>query len=70
MTHVRRGGRSGDATVKGRAFLAPGMTTSLPGGNDHPSWATAVGTLVSYGLILLFMFAALFVVPYLLFAAL
>ncbi|MEF8852073.1 MAG: hypothetical protein V5A28_06615 [Haloarculaceae archaeon] len=32
---------------------------------DHPAWLTAAGTLVSYGLILVFMFFALFVVPYL-----
>ncbi|WP_436923930.1 hypothetical protein [Halosimplex amylolyticum] len=31
---------------------------------DHPAWITAVGTLASYGLILLVMFLALFVVPF------
>lgn len=46
------------------------MNVSLPGGNDHPSWRTAVGTLVAYGAILVVMFLALFVVPYLLFVAL
>jgi len=30
---------------------------------DHPSWLTALGTAVSYGLILLVMFLLLFVVP-------
>lgn len=34
---------------------------------DHPTWLTAVGTFVSYGLILLVMFLLLFVVPYLIF---
>jgi len=32
---------------------------------DHPAWLTAAGTLASYGLILLFVFLVLFVVPYL-----
>lgn len=59
-----------DGTVKGWDLLASRMATTLPGGNDHPSWVTAVGTLVSYGLILVAMFVALFVVPYLLFTAL
>jgi len=36
---------------------------------DHPAWLTAAGTLAGYGLILLFMFLLLFVVPYLLFPA-
>lgn len=31
---------------------------------DHPTWRTAVGTLVSYGAILAVMFVLLFVVPY------
>jgi hypothetical protein len=30
---------------------------------EHPSWLTAAGTLVSYGLILAVMFVLLFVVP-------
>jgi len=33
----------------------------------HPVWLTAAGTLAGYGLVLLFMFLLLFVVPYLLF---
>ncbi|MFB6082877.1 MAG: hypothetical protein ABEJ94_01365 [Halorientalis sp.] len=37
---------------------------------DHPSWFTVGGTLVGYGLILVAMFAVLFVVPFLLFTAL
>jgi len=36
---------------------------------DHPAWLTAAGTLAGYGLILLFMFLLLFIVPYLLFPA-
>lgn len=40
------------------------MRTELPGGNDHPSWLTAVATVVGYGAIFAFIFAALFVVPY------
>ena len=32
---------------------------------DHPAWLTAASTLAGYGLILLFMFVLLFVVPYL-----
>jgi len=32
---------------------------------DHPAWLTATGTLASYGLILLFLFALLFILPYL-----
>ena len=37
---------------------------------DHPAWVTAGATLVSYGLVLLVLFALLFVVPYLVFAGL
>ena len=37
---------------------------------DHPAWLTAVGTVVGYLLILVVMTVALFVVPWLLFAAL
>ena len=32
---------------------------------DHPAWLTAAGTLASYGLILVFLFALLFILPYL-----
>lgn len=35
---------------------------------DHPAWVTAAATLVSYGLILLVMFLALFVVPFLVYS--
>ena len=35
---------------------------------DHPAWLTAAGTLAGYGLILVVMFALLFVVPYLVYA--
>ncbi|MFB6071698.1 MAG: hypothetical protein ABEJ88_01885 [Halobacterium sp.] len=31
---------------------------------SHPSWSTALGTFVSYGLVLVAMFVLLFVVPY------
>lgn len=37
---------------------------------DHPSWLTAVGTFVGYGVILLAMTIVLFLIPYLIFAAL
>ncbi|WP_174811850.1 hypothetical protein [Salinadaptatus halalkaliphilus] len=37
---------------------------------DHPSWITAVSTLVGYGLILAVLTVALFIVPWLVFAAL
>jgi hypothetical protein len=30
----------------------------------HPTWQTAIGTLVSYSAILIAMFVLLFVVPY------
>lgn len=46
------------------------MARALPGGYDHPSWLAAIGTVVSYGVVLLVMFVLLFVVPYLLFLAL
>lgn len=36
---------------------------------DHPAWLTAAGTLAGYGLILAVMFALLFVLPYLFYAA-
>lgn len=34
---------------------------------DHPTWITAVGTILGYAAILLGMFVLLFVIPYLLF---
>ncbi|WP_254767691.1 hypothetical protein [Salinilacihabitans rarus] len=37
---------------------------------EHPSWLTAAGTGVGYLLILLLLFVALFVLPYLAFATL
>ena len=43
---------------------------TLPEPFDHPAWLTGVGTLVAYGLILMVLFVALFVVPYLLFTLL
>ncbi|WP_195892447.1 hypothetical protein [Halopiger goleimassiliensis] len=36
----------------------------------HPAWASAVGTVVGYGLILAVLTLALFVVPWLIFAML
>lgn len=36
---------------------------------DHPAWRTAAGTLVGYGLLLALLFVALFVVPFLVYAA-
>ncbi|UPM41837.1 hypothetical protein [Halocatena salina] len=35
----------------------------------HPSWLTAFGTLAGYGIILFVLFVALFVLPYVVFAA-
>lgn len=46
------------------------MSTSLPGRFDHPSWLTAAGTLVAYGLILLLLTVVLFAIPYLIFLVL
>lgn len=57
-------------TVKARGTHPPGMALALPGGADHPSWLTAVGTLVSYGLVLVGLFVLLFLVPYALFVGL
>ncbi|WP_290816427.1 hypothetical protein [Halovivax sp.] len=37
---------------------------------DHPSWHAAAGTILGYALIIAVMTVALFVVPYLVFAAL
>jgi hypothetical protein len=37
---------------------------------DHPAWFTAIGTLVGYGLVLLVLFAVLFVLPLAIFVAL
>jgi len=34
---------------------------------EHPSWSTVAGTVASYGVILLVMFAVLFVLPFLVF---
>lgn len=46
------------------------MTIDLPGGTDHPSWTTAVGTFVAYALVLVVMFVLLFLVPYVIFRSL
>jgi len=40
----------------------------LPGQFDHPALRTAIGTVVSYGLILVVMTLLLFVLPFLLFS--
>ncbi|WP_186336487.1 hypothetical protein [Natrarchaeobaculum aegyptiacum] len=37
---------------------------------SHPAWKAAVGTLVGYGLILVVLTLALFIVPWLIFASL
>ena len=42
----------------------------LPGRFDHPAWVTGLATAVGYGVVLLALFVALFVVPYLVFLAL
>jgi hypothetical protein len=41
----------------------------LPGRFGHPAWTTAIGTILSYGAILLAMFVVLFVIPFLLLSA-
>ena len=46
------------------------MNAKLVGKYDHPSWLTAIGTFVGYGVILLVMTVVLFLLPYLIFAAL
>jgi hypothetical protein len=46
------------------------MNAKLPGGFDHPSWLAVVGTFVGYGVILVLMTIALFLIPYLIFMAL
>ena len=43
---------------------------NLPADFEHPSWPTALGTFAGYALILLAMFAVLFLLPYAIFAAL
>jgi len=40
----------------------------LPGQFDHPALRTAIGTIFSYGLILIVMTLLLFIVPFLLFS--
>ena len=40
----------------------------LPGGFDHPAWISGLAVAIGYGLILLVMCLALFVVPYLAFS--
>ena len=42
----------------------------LPGRFDHPAWTTGLATAFGYGIVLAVLFLALFVVPYLVFAAL
>lgn len=37
---------------------------------EHPSWLTAAGTGIGYGLILVVLTLALFIVPWLVFSAL
>jgi len=57
------------STSKGGRAHSPGMAT-LPEPFDHPAWLTGAGTVAGYGVILLVLFVALFVVPYLLFTLL
>lgn len=45
------------------------MELDLPGGYDHPSWLTAVGTVVGYGVIMAVLTVLLFAVPWLVFVA-
>jgi len=37
---------------------------------DHPAWETGIATAIGYGIILVAMFVALFVIPFLVFLAL
>lgn len=37
---------------------------------NHPAWVTAIGTLVAYSLVLLVLFAVVFVLPLAIFLAL
>ena len=78
----RRGGARARNVVLGcptEVVLSVGTPKQVPavaGGMDaldrldRPAWVTAGATLVSYGLVLLVLFALLFVVPYLVFAGL
>jgi len=43
---------------------------TLPDQFDHPAWMTGLGTAVGYGLILVVLFVALFIVPFLVFTVL
>lgn len=46
------------------------MNAKLSGALDHPTWLTAISTFVGYGVILVLMTIALFLIPYLIFVAL
>ncbi|MDG5778475.1 hypothetical protein VB773_16675 [Haloarculaceae archaeon H-GB2-1] len=37
---------------------------------EQPAWQTAIGTVLSYGIILVAMFLALFILPYVVFTML
>jgi len=46
------------------------LEETLPFDPTHSAWITAGGTIVGYGIVLALLFLAMFVVPYLVFAAL
>ena len=43
---------------------------ALPGQFEHPAWKTAIGTFVTYAVIVAIMTVLLFGIPYLLFSTL
>ncbi len=46
------------------------MNAKAPGELDHPTWLAVLGTFAGYGVILIAMTIVLFLIPYLIFAAL
>jgi hypothetical protein len=46
------------------------MDAHIPGGTDHPTWLSGLAVFLGYGVVLAAILLVLFVLPYLLFAAL
>lgn len=42
------------------------MSTDVDGRHAHPAWLSLLGTTIGYGLLLLLLFALLFLLPYIL----